>query len=68
MRSCRREAARIPREEGCVTEAGFDGAELARVYVVRGPGPAVRLHVVTGAGFDVVVDAKVASERVTEAG
>lgn len=60
MRSCRRETARIQREES-VTEAGFGSAEPARVYVVRGPGPAVRLRVVSEAGMDVVVDAQEAS-------
>lgn len=68
MRACRREAARILREDESVTEAGFDGEEPARVYVVRGPGPEVRLRLVTRAGVDVVIDAKEASERVTEAG
>ncbi len=68
MRSCRREAARILREEGSVTEAGFGDEEPARVYVVRGPGPEVRLRLVTRAGVDVVIDAKEASGRVTEAG
>lgn len=51
-----------------MTEAGFDGEDPARVYVVRGPGPEVRLRLVTGTGIDVVIDAKEAFDRVTEAG
>lgn len=39
-----------------VREAGFVG-EPARVFVVRGPGPSIRLRVVTYSGADVVVDA-----------
>ena len=46
---------------GVVTEAE-SGEELARVYVVPGPGSAIRLHVVTEAGLSVMVSVVEASE------
>jgi hypothetical protein len=58
-RTREREAARRRRgtaspAAGVVTEAE-SGGDLARVYVVPGPGPAIRLHVVTDAGLSVIL-------------
>lgn len=49
----RRRGPAVP-AAGVVTEAESSG-ERARVYVVPGPGAAIRLHVVTDAGLSVTV-------------
>lgn len=46
-------------KQDSVMEAGFVG-EPAIVYLVRGPGPAIRLRVVTKEGSEVVVEAAAA--------
>lgn len=63
MRSYRRRGSASEAEacEESVREAGFAG-EPASVFVVRGPGPSIRLRVVTSSGADVVVDAIQATE------